>query len=42
VLVGLLTLYALLHVLPLDLCLHLEIHVPHLELGGCTNVEEDG
>jgi hypothetical protein len=25
--------YPILHVLPLDPCLHLEVHVPHLELG---------
>jgi hypothetical protein len=28
-----LPLYPFLHVLPLDSCLHLEVHVPHLELG---------
>jgi hypothetical protein len=33
VLVVLLPLYPFLHVLPLDSCLHLEVHVPHLELG---------
>jgi hypothetical protein len=31
-----------LYVLPLNLCLHYEVHVPHIELGGCTIVEEDG
>jgi hypothetical protein len=31
--VVLLPLYPFLHVLPLDLCLHLEVPVPHLELG---------
>jgi hypothetical protein len=31
--VVLLPLYHFLHVLPLDPCLHLEVHVPHLELG---------
>ena len=31
--VVLLPLYPFLHVLPLDSCLHLEVHVPHLELG---------
>jgi hypothetical protein len=34
--------YHVLHVLPLDPCLHLEVLVPHLELGGCTRVEADG
>jgi hypothetical protein len=29
----LLPLYPFLHVLPLDSCLHLEVHVPHFELG---------
>jgi hypothetical protein len=33
VLVVLLPPYPFLHVLPLDLCLHLEVPVPHLELG---------
>jgi hypothetical protein len=31
--VVLLPIYPFLHVLPLDSCLHLEVHVPHLELG---------
>jgi hypothetical protein len=31
--VGLLPLYSFLHVLPLDSCLHLEVPIPHLELG---------
>jgi hypothetical protein len=31
--VVLLPLYPFLHVLPLDLCLHLEVPAPHLELG---------
>jgi hypothetical protein len=31
--VVLLPLYLFHHVLPLDSCLHLEVHVPHLELG---------
>jgi hypothetical protein len=33
VLVVFLPLYPCLHVLPLDLCLHLEVHIPYLELG---------
>jgi hypothetical protein len=33
VLVVLLTLYPFLHVLPLDSCPHLEVHVLHFELG---------
>jgi hypothetical protein len=31
--VVLLPLYPFLHVLPIDLCLYLEVLVPHLELG---------
>jgi hypothetical protein len=31
--IVLLPLYPFLHVLPLDLCLHLEVPIPHLELG---------
>jgi hypothetical protein len=31
--VVLLPLYPFLHVLPLDSCLHLEVPIPHLELG---------
>jgi hypothetical protein len=31
--IVLLPLYSFLHVLPLDSCLHLEVPVPHLELG---------
>jgi hypothetical protein len=33
VLVVLLPPYSFIHVLSLDPCLHLEVHVPHLELG---------
>ena len=41
-LVVLLPPYHVLHVLPLDPALHLEVHVPHLEFGGCYIVEEGG
>jgi hypothetical protein len=40
--VKLLPPYHALHVLPLDPALHCEVHVPHLELGGITNPEEEG
>jgi hypothetical protein len=36
VLVVLLPPYPFLHVLPLDSCLHLEVLVPHLELGDAS------
>jgi hypothetical protein len=31
--VVLLPLYPFIHVLPFNSCLHLEVHVPHLEMG---------